>query len=226
MKRHNEYLIFSEKAEKKERKKIGTIVHRDVLKKERKESAASDTINKEEIYLLLLCYKTMYKRIKKLKYKWSKIKNKQKRDEIVIEIDECNVIMKQYYHDISFKYIDAANLLTRHPQFNGYSVHFKEDLVMDAYTRALNIGKEGNNNYGLPYFARFNFSEKVNVFSYWQQQCKNFFYQYIMEKYRYNNDMQMELHRIIDQFQYDAINIYGQNHAQFHLGTVTEDDDK
>ena len=222
-KRRTEFLLFEDVPVKPEKKTPRTIVHRDVLKKRRDEQQESDTINKREIYVAVLEFKTLYKRIKKFNKIISKVKNEKKKIELKAEVLLCEKMKKKIYEEISFLYINASKLLTRHHHFNGYKPDFKYDMVMDAYTRSLNIGKEGKNNYGLPYFARFKFHKNVNVFSYWQQQSKNFFYQFIMKKYQYNNDMQIQLHRIIDQFQYDAINIYGQNHARFHLGTVTDD---
>ena len=229
MKRQQEHLLFhdpavvetkkKERQQKKFQEKKAPVVHRDILKKTRNKSRSKDEINKRVLYLALMRYRSFYERLKKMR-KWKQT------PELIEKIKSYECLMKKAREDVMELYITTAKILTRHHHFVGYTPQFKYDMVLDALVKGLSIGKEGNHNYGLMYMARFNFSRGTNVFSWWQQQIKHFFYLIIGDMYKFKNNMQVEFLRIVSQFDYDAINVHGVSYARFHIGTVMDKKDR
>ena len=170
---------------KKERKKV---VHRDVLKERRDKKEKRDYADKEELYHLMHDFQRTCRRIEDCGETNELLKRKKELQDILI----------LSYYKIVEKFI-------KHPNFRGYSEQQKEDMAHDAVMRAMQIGKEGNPNYGTPYFARFNLDEYDNVFSFFTQQITNFFLQFLNKYHAHENKKWENLNRIINRHNIDNI---------------------
>lgn len=125
--------------------------------------------------------------------------------------------MKKLAEFLILEYRKIAQNACRHRSFFSYPNADKEDLVSFAVERALNIGIEGNSNYGLPYFIRFKWGEKTNLFAFWWQMVKVFFYQYLNDYYRNSNTKQEVLQQMMHDFEHETREIHGCYGVKFQL---------
>lgn len=164
---------------KKERKKV---IHRDVLKERRDKKEKRDYADKEELYHLMHDFQRTCRRIEECGETEELLSRKKELQDILI-----------------LSYYRIANKFIKHPNFRGYPESQKQDMINDAVVRAMQIGKEGNVNYGIPYFARFNLDEYNNIFSFFTQQIQNFFLQFLNKQYAHENKKWEVLNKIINQ---------------------------
>lgn len=181
------------------------IVYKDTLKKRRDRKEDRDFVDKKELYDALVAYKGMCYNDKE-KGKVSK-ERKELRDFLMLH------------------YIEIAKKLMNHTHFRNYDENKKSDLLQEALLDALSIGKDTKHpRYGVEYFARFNHEKYDNVFAFWTQQIKNFFYKFLKWEYKYINTKWESLEMFKDQYQYNCINIWDCPSAQFHYGDVIDYD--
>lgn len=197
-----------EKKKIKERvKKDGPIVFRDTLKKERKAKEKRDFFDKELVLEILKEYCMIVEILENEEL------DTRQRDILITQRKEIrDWLIIQYYH--------LAKHLTKHSHFRGYDEQTKKDLIQESISRAMSIGKEGKSNYGVEYFTRFNFEEHDNVFAFWTQQIKTFFYQQINENNDYKNIQEENLEIMMEQAEYDNKNIHGCPGAKGQIGDI------
>lgn len=203
-----EWLGFLDKVEEKEEKVLVSHVYKDTLKKERKTTEKRDFVNKVDLYKKVKRYQVLQR---------NKFKGKLK------EEDE---IEYKYLRDyLILKYVAVAKKLLNHSHFRSYSDEEKEDMAMYALIKGLSVGLEGRSNYGTEYFIRFDTANRDNVFAFWTQVIKIFYYQYLNEHYRESNIKQNVLESMVEQFDYDCKNVHGCPGAKFQLCDGSEQED-
>jgi len=188
---------------RKEKKSEVPIIHRDTLKKRRDKKEKRDFVDKKELFDLIVKYKELC------------LKDK--------ENDELSNERLKLRKILMINYVKIAEKLLKHTHFRKYPDDVKCDLLSESLVASLSIGKDKKNkNYGIEYFARFNHEKYDNVFAFWTQQIKNFYYMYLKKEYKYVNTKWESLEFLKDQFQYNCINIWDCPSAQFHYGDVVD----
>lgn len=132
---------------------------------------------------------------------------------------------KQLREAVILTYTTMAKKLVKHSDFSGYSLHDKEDMVGEAVVRALSIGLEGHSKYGIEYLIRFNFAEKNNIFAFWTQVIKIFFYQWLNEHYGNINIKRSNMEQMVYDFEYDCDKNLGLPGVKFNFGDCVDGDD-
>jgi len=190
----------------------GPQVYKDTLKKERNEKEDRDFVDKESLYSLLCEYQELQEQ--KICRDANRKKMTPKQSSRWFELR----------NQLAISYMKIGKKLLNHPHFKGYPHEEKEDMLQTAMMKALAIGLEGRKNFGREYWTRFDSENRNNVFAFWTQQIKMFFYQYLNEKHKQINIKWDVLEAMVAQFDYDAKNIYGTPGATFHYGDVVDDE--
>lgn len=191
-----------------EKKKRVVTIYKDTLKQERKTKEKRDFVNKQDLFKKVKRYKIL----QRMNHRGT--------------IQEEHKIEFKFLRDyLILKYREVAKKLTNHSHFRNYTNEEKEDMIAYAIIRALGIGLQGRSNYGVEYFVRFDTEKHDNVFSFWTQVIKCFFYQYLNNYYGEKNVKQVVLQSMIDQFEYDAKEIHGCPGAKFQLSDGVDFDD-
>jgi hypothetical protein len=169
--------------EKKLKTKEGDIV------KPRNDSnnAHNDYCDKTTLLQLLINYKKEFFR---------KTRNKKEFDKSFLKLH--------------LEYKKIAIGLFNHHDFVSIPYQVKLEMLADAICRSLDKGsKETSKNIGIEYWIRFDEKNFDNVFAYWTQQIKTFYYQFCIKEKIFNTAKHASYQRILDQMSYDNINIYG-----------------
>ncbi|HPB34353.1 MAG TPA: hypothetical protein PLW61_06285 [Caldisericia bacterium] len=191
-----------------EKKKRVVTIYKDTLKIERKTKEKRDFVDKQDLFKKIKRYKIL----QRMNHRGT--------------IQDENKIEFKFLRDyLILKYREVAKKLTNHSHFRNYTTEEKEDMIAYAIIRALGIGIQGRSNYGVEYFVRFDPEKHDNVFSFWTQVVKCFFYQYLNNYYGEKNVKQVVLQSMIDQFEYDAKEIHGCPGAQFQLADGMDSED-
>ncbi len=182
-------------------------VYKDFMKKERTEKENRDFVEKSKLLELFLKYSKL-ENIKSFGVGLSETETKQ---------------YKALKKEMAKSYYSIARKLLNHRHFRNYNTDMKNDLVQNAMLGALNIGKEGRNNYGVEYWIRFDINKSVNIFAFWTQQIKMFFYMALKIEYSQKNISWSNMQDMVDQFDYDAKYVHGMPHAKFNFASVIDD---
>jgi len=209
-------------ADKNPARKRKKVVHKSILKKKRTKSEKRDYVNKKRLYSLMCAWQKINRTMNKLVYR---IEHRQMSDKImnanVEELKTKSGLLKNVSDELMLNYYKIGQGYIKTSNFRNYSYMHQQDMIHEAVERALNIGKKGNKNYGTPYFARYNVKKYNNVLSFFTQQIGNFWLQNLKKHYNYQEEKQVTLHTIIDNFQQQcqAIGVKG---VHMNLGDVTE----
>lgn len=108
------------------------------------------------------------------------------------------------------EYKKIAIGLFNHHDFVSIPYQMKLEMLSDTICRSLDKGsKETSRNIGIEYWIRFDEKNFDNVFAYWTQQIKTFYYQFCIKEKIFNTSKHASYQRILDQMSYDNINIHG-----------------